>query len=71
MSAVESSFKNKAMCIITITSTGRGANLLAKYRAACPVIAITRNKHVASQCHLRRGIFPLYIDGTVHEVSLL
>jgi len=60
IAAVEASFKCQAAAIITLTTTGLTAHLLAKYRPRCPIIAVTRHEQVARQCHLWRGILPIH-----------
>merc|ERR1712179_470978 len=60
IAAVEAAFKCQASAIITLTTTGLTAHLMAKYRPRCPIIAITRADQIARQCHLWRGILPLH-----------
>jgi len=60
IAAVEAAFKCQASAIITLTTTGTTAHLMAKYRPRCPIIAVTRHEQVARQCHLWRGILPLH-----------
>ncbi|VEN42797.1 unnamed protein product [Callosobruchus maculatus] len=56
IAAVEASFKTNAAAIVCLTSSGRTAKLLARFRPRCPIIAITRYARVARQLSLYRGI---------------
>lgn len=60
ISAVEASLKCNAAVIIVLTTTGRSAKILTKYRPRCPIIAITRFGYVARQLHLYRAIVPIH-----------
>nr|XP_020473321.1 pyruvate kinase PKM-like [Monopterus albus] len=57
--AVESSFKCCAGAIIVLTTSGKSAHLLSRYRPRCPIIAVTRSPQAARQSQLLRGVFPV------------
>lgn len=59
LAAVEASMKCHAKAIVVITATGRSAELIAKYRPRCVIIAITRFLHTARALHLYRGVLPV------------
>lgn len=62
IASVEASAKTLASAIIVITTSGRSAHLVSKYKPKCPIIAVTRFPQTARQCHLYRGILPLSYD---------
>ncbi|XP_063216799.1 pyruvate kinase-like isoform X2 [Bacillus rossius redtenbacheri] len=59
IAAVEATDKTLAAAVVVLTTSGRSAHLVSKYKPRCPIIAVTRFAQVARQCHLYRGILPL------------
>ncbi|XP_031332553.1 pyruvate kinase-like isoform X1 [Photinus pyralis] len=62
IAAVEASTKCLAAAIVILTTSGRSAHLISKYKPKCPIIAVTRNAQTARQAHLFRGILPLQFE---------
>lgn len=59
IASVEASYKVQAAAIIVLSTSGRSAHLLSRYRPHCPIICLTRHSMVSRQCMLYRSIFPL------------
>lgn len=59
ISSVLASYKCRASAIIVLTTSGKTAHVVSKYKPLCPVIAVTRNDQVARQMQLFRGLNPL------------
>lgn len=60
IAAVSAAMKLPAGAIVALTTTGKTAHQLSKYKPRCPIIAVSRNAQTTRQGHLWRGILPLY-----------
>ncbi|KAL1915734.1 uncharacterized protein VTP21DRAFT_6493 [Calcarisporiella thermophila] len=58
-SAVSAAHEQQAGAILVLTTSGKSARLVAKYRPSVPIIPITRNPICSRQVHLYRGCYPL------------
>lgn len=59
IAAVSAAIKLPAKAIIALTTTGKTAHELSKYKPNCPIIAVSRCAQTTRQGHLYRGILPL------------
>jgi pyruvate kinase len=60
IATVDASVSCHAKAIIALTTSGRTARLLSKWKPACPVTCVTRFDAIARQLQLYRGVIPLY-----------
>ncbi|MCJ1233426.1 Pyruvate kinase [Varicellaria rhodocarpa] len=58
MSAVSSSLELNAGAILVLTTSGKSARIISKYRPVCPIIMVTRNATASRYSHLYRGVYP-------------
>ena len=52
-----------AAAIIVLTTSGDTAQAVAKYRPACPILAIVVSEATANRLVLSRGVIPLLVTG--------
>ena len=55
MGAVTAATNKHAVMIITLTSSGNSARLIAKYQPRCPIAVVTRSAQVGAACNLHHG----------------
>jgi len=63
IAAVEASVNCLASAIITITTSGKSAQMMSAYHPRCPILAVTRCGQTARQLHLFRGVVPVLYKG--------
>jgi len=63
IAAVEASVNCLASAVITITTSGKSAQMMSAYHPRCPIIAVTRAGQTARQLHLHRGVVPVLYTG--------
>ncbi|RVE43528.1 hypothetical protein evm_011813 [Chilo suppressalis] len=62
LAAVMAAHRVIAAAIVVVTTTGKSAELVAKYRPRCPIVAVTRYAPIARIMHLWRGIIPIVYE---------
>merc|ERR1712110_26450 len=62
VAVVEAAIKCSAKAIICLTTSGKSAHLIAKYRPMCPIYAISRDEQTCRQANIYRNIIPVYFQ---------
>ncbi|KAK7096172.1 pyruvate kinase PKM-like [Littorina saxatilis] len=62
IAAVEAANHSRASSIIVVTSSGRSAAMIARYRPPCLIVAVTKSHHTVRALHLHRGVYPVLHD---------
>lgn len=62
MAAVAASLEQNAGAILVMSTSGNTARLVSKYRPACPILTMTRDRTTSRQIHLHRGCYPFYYN---------
>merc|ERR1712232_1016498 len=70
-SAVKTALDSDAPLIIALTETGHTAQLIAKYRPKCPILAITASETACRQLLVVRGVSPMLTASFVGTDSVI
>jgi len=62
ISSVLASYKSRASAIVVLTTSGKTAHIVSKYKPLCPILAVTRFPQAARQMQLFRGITPMLYE---------
>mmetsp|Transcript_9019 Transcript_9019/g.14721 ORF Transcript_9019/g.14721 Transcript_9019/m.14721 type:complete len:530 (+) Transcript_9019:77-1666(+) len=70
--AVQAAFEQHASAVIVLTNSGDTARLIAKFRPACPVIAVVGNKSIytARQLRITAGTYSVTYDDSKGKPSV-
>ncbi|KAG5797646.1 hypothetical protein H9Q69_003312 [Fusarium xylarioides] len=64
MAAVRASLDLGAGGIIVLSTSGKSARMLSKYRPVCPIFMVTRSPTTSRFAHLYRGVYPFLFPET-------
>eukprot|EP00486_Rosalina_sp_Unknown_P012119 CAMPEP_0201592622 /NCGR_PEP_ID=MMETSP0190_2-20130828/190471_1 /ASSEMBLY_ACC=CAM_ASM_000263 /TAXON_ID=37353 /ORGANISM="Rosalina sp." /LENGTH=370 /DNA_ID=CAMNT_0048051487 /DNA_START=576 /DNA_END=1688 /DNA_ORIENTATION=+ len=69
--AVQAAFEQRATAMVVLTNCGTTARLIAKFRPACPVIAVVGNKSIytARQLRITAGVYSITYDDSKGKLS--
>jgi pyruvate kinase len=67
---VFSAFEVNAKAIVVLSNTGRSANMVSKYRPACPILCVSEKHYVCRAMCIRAGVRPVYYDREQRGVDL-
>jgi len=69
--AVKATVDSECSLIVALTETGHTARLMAKYRPACPILAITASQTTVRQLGVVRGVLPMLTASFVGTDSVI
>merc|ERR1711978_55478 len=62
VAVVEAAIKCSAKAIICLTTSGKSAHLIGKYRPMCPIFAVSRDHQTVRQCNVYRNLIPIWFQ---------